>query len=68
MNSHHQRLSILVSTQGFARLPQPAIANYSIARFEMCLKSKPQAGIGRGGYQNGHLNGHDSPWRIVDLF
>ena len=53
--------------QESAGLPQPAIPKYSIARFEICLESKAQAGIGRGGDQTGRLNGQDSPWRVIGL-
>ena len=43
------------------------LANYSITRCEICLKSEAQAGVGRDGDQIGHLSEHGSPWRVVGL-
>lgn len=40
---------------------------YSITRFEMCLASKAQAGVGGRGDQTGHVGGHGNALRIVGL-
>ena len=43
------------------------VPKYSVTRFEMCLKSKAQAGVGGRGDQTGHVGGHGSALRIVSM-